>query len=45
MIPTNNINRENIQNKKSIVDIINLLKYINALVLNQITMVRPEWHI
>lgn len=45
MIPTNNINRENIQNKKSIVDIINLLKYIDALVLNLITMVRPEWHI
>jgi len=45
MIPANNINRTNIQNKKPIVDIIDLLENIDTLVLNEVAMVRPQWHI
>ena len=45
MIHDNNINRANVQNKKPIVDIIDLLENIDTLVLNEVAMVRPQWHI
>jgi hypothetical protein len=45
MMPANNVNRTNIQNKKPIVYIIDLLENIDPFVLNEVAMVRPQWHI
>lgn len=45
MVPTYNENGENIQNKKAIIDIINLLKDIYAQMFNLIAMIRPKRHI